>query len=186
VCCPTSSRKQLCSTLCCSRLTATWPLCTHSGLPTNYSACCNVLMSLSFRYSDSWIARRTIVFIVLMWSTSTIWSVLPFILKQLDIIFQCSWYDYMIIYGFYGFPLIAILSMNLAIFITVATMNTNTSGINSVSQTCTRLHICAHLLFTELCQSTLGCNYCHGFICLDNKLPDEHDIVANGSAQNRD
>jgi hypothetical protein len=62
-----------------------------------------------------------------MWTSSTFYSVLPLVV---NITIQETWYDYIFIYGFWGFPLILILSMNFAIFLTAVSLSTNSCGQN--------------------------------------------------------
>jgi hypothetical protein len=102
---------------------------------------------LPFRYPCSWIARQTRVFIGSMWALSTFWSVLPFMLKQLNITSHMNWYAYLILYGFYGFPIIQILSMNLAILVTALATKTKSSGEKWVSHKSQQSYICVCQLY---------------------------------------
>ena len=86
-----------------------------------------------FKYSGCWLTRHWSLYatVVTVWMICISWAMLPFILESLG----CQrlpryyvWYNYTILYGFYGIPLVLILIMNLTMVHTILTLDPATSG----------------------------------------------------------
>ncbi len=76
-------------------------------------------------YSDSWFhcKSRSFALVLFVWGTSFGWSVLPPVMGLFGVQIQGTWYDCVIIYGLYGFPLCVILVLNSFMFVSVVCAN---------------------------------------------------------------